>query len=154
MNKYNLISIICILLLLLCSGISLAACNVSSAPVTFGSYDVFSSSPLDGEGSITVACDHTPPPTVMVSIGPSTNSGGFDPRIMRLAAGSDMLEYNFYRDAGRTEIWGDGSGPTFIESQKIFKNRDWTVPVYGRIPPLQDISAGSYSETVTVTITW
>jgi spore coat protein U-like protein len=154
-KKYLIVSYVYITAFLLaCSAVAHAVCTVSTTPVTFGSYDVFSSSPLDAEGSITVLCNENPQPNVVVSIETSPNSGSFDPRMMKLIAGSDMLEYNFFTDTGRTQIWGDGSGSTFIQSNRVNKNRPWTQPVYGRIPPLQDASAGSYSETVTVTINW
>lgn len=132
----------------------LAVCSVSTSPATFGSYDVFSSSPLDAEGSITISCNESPQATVVVSIEASPNSGSFDPRMMKLTTGSDMLEYNFYTDTSRTQIWGDGSGSTFMQTNRVHKKRPWTQPVYGRVPPLQDASAGSYSDTVTVTIDW
>ena len=154
-KKYFIVSFIFVTAFLLSYSAAVqAVCTVSTTPVTFGSYDVFSSSPLDAEGSITVSCNESPQPTVIVSIETSPNSGSFDPRMMKLTAGSDMLEYNFYNDTSRTQIWGDGSGNTFIQSIRVHKKRPWTQPVYGRVPPLQDVSAGSYSETVTVTIEW
>jgi len=154
-KKYFIVSYVFVTAFLLAySSAVQAVCTVLTTPVTFGSYDVFSSSPLDAEGSITVSCNENPPSTVVVSIESSPNSGSFDPRMMKLIAGSDMLEYNFFTDTSRTQIWGDGSGSTFMQSRRVHKNKPWTQPVYGRIPPLQDASAGSYNETVTVTINW
>ena len=154
-KKYFIISYVFITAFLLAySTVAQAVCTVSTTPVTFGSFDVFSPSPLDAEGSLTVSCNQAPHPTVAVSIETSPNSGSFDPRMMKLTAGSDMLEYNFFSDTSRTQIWGDGSGSTFMQSNTVKKNKPWTLAVYGRIPPLQDVSAGSYNETVTVTINW
>ncbi len=131
-----------------------AACNVSTTSVNFGNYDVFSAVPLDTTGTITVACDERPLPRVTIAIGPSPNSGGFDPRMMKLTTGSDLLNYNFYINRNRTRIWGDGSGNTFTRSRRVRRNRPWVRNVYGRIPPGQDVSAGLYADTLTVTITW
>ncbi len=153
------------ILLILC-GISVAAgimfcpasvsavCSVSMTGLSFGNYDVFSSVPLDTEGSVSVLCNQSPPPTVTISIGASSNSGSFDPRAMKLIAENDLLVYNLYTDATRTQIWGDGSGNTAVLSAKVFKNKSWNNVVYGRIAPLQDIAAGAYSETIVVTILW
>ena len=131
-----------------------AACNISTTPVTFVNYDVFSTVPLDTTGTITVNCNESPPPTVTIAIGSSPNSGGFNPRKMRLSGGGDLLEYNFYTDNNRTKIWGDGSGNTYTLTNRVRRNRPWVSTVYGRIPPGQDVSVGSYNETLTITITW
>ncbi len=156
MNKirYFIHYVVITIIFLVFTASAQAVCNVSTSPVTFGSYDVFSSSPIDAEGSISVSCNESPSPTVVVAVGTSANSGSFAPRKMKLSSGSDMLEYNLYIDTSRSQIWGDGTGSTFTQSNRVKKNRPETLPVYGRIPPLQDVSAGQYNETVTVTITW
>ena len=132
----------------------LAVCTVSTAPADFGTYNVLLPGAHDIVTSITVDCNETPPPDVTISVGPSPNSGGFDPRQMKLSGGSEFLNYNLYIDSGRTQIWGDGSGSTFTLTDKVFKKATWIASVYGRIPPEQDISVGSYSETLLVTIVW
>jgi spore coat protein U-like protein len=131
-----------------------AVCTVSTAPVDFGSYNVLLTAATDTESSITVSCNETPPATVTISIGPSPNSGGFDPRQMKLSGGNEFINYNLYTDSGRTQIWGDGSGSTFTMTEMVFKRAPWIATVYGRIPPEQNVSIGSYSETLTVTIVW
>jgi len=136
-----------------------AVCTVSTNAVDFGSYNVLLAGATDTVSSVTVDCDETPPPYVTISIGPSSNSGGFDPRQMKLSGGSEFINYNLYTDSGRTRIWGDGSGNTFTMTKKVFRAKKnkrvpWIATVYGRIPPGQDVSPGSYSETLTVTIVW
>ncbi len=131
-----------------------AVCTVSTAPADFGSYNVLLAGATDTQSSITVDCNETPPANVTISIGPSPNSGGFDPRQMKLSGGGEFINYNLYTDSGRTKIWGDGSGSTFTVTKKVFKRGPWIATVYGRIPPGQDVSIGSYSETLTVTIVW
>lgn len=133
---------------------TIAACNVSTNPLIFGSYDVFTPAPLDASGTIIVQCDEKPPAKVTISIGPSPGSGSFDPRTMDHISGTDSLYYNLYRDTNRSEIWGDGSGNTFTRRRNVNRNKPRVETVYGRIPPLQDVSAGSYADTLTVTINW
>jgi spore coat protein U-like protein len=146
---------IAFILMVLCHAqMAPAVCTVSTTPVDFGSYNVLLTGALDAAGSITVDCDETPPATVTISIGPSSNSGGFDPRMMKLSGGNEFISYNLFIDSGRTQIWGDGTGNTYTLSQTVPKKTPWIPPVYGRIPPGQDVSAGTYNETLTVTIAW
>jgi spore coat protein U-like protein len=138
-----------------------AACAVSTTPVNFGFYDVLSSASLDSTGSITVDCSvgpspPNPPVDVLITIDQSANSGSFNPRKMKNATGPDLLNYNLYNDTTMVSIWGDGTGGTStVILRKVNKNRPPVVTtVYGRIPGGQDVSAGPYSDILTVTITW
>ena len=133
-----------------------AACNVSATGVNFGPYDVFSSVPRDSTGSVTVSCDEVPPPDPVISIGPSGNSGGFFPRKMRNSSGSGMLEYNLFTAPSMTSVWGDGAaGSDTVSLKNVHRQRPpVVVPVYGRIPPGQNVPSGAYGDTLTVTITW
>ncbi len=66
---------------------------------------------------------------------------------------AEGLNYNLYLDAARTTIWGDGTGGTQVYSNaNPPNNTNVTVTIYGRIPASQDVSAGSYTNTVTATI--
>jgi spore coat protein U-like protein len=76
------------------------------------------------------------------------SSGSYAARTLR--SGAFELPYNLYLDAARTQVWGDGSAGTFTDSPNP-GNVTRTIPVYGRIPPLQDAAAGTYSDTIVVT---
>jgi spore coat protein U-like protein len=141
-------------LIFLCFHEAEAACNVATTNINFGSYDVFSNSPKDSTGTISVDCDEAPPAVVVIRIGPSFNSGGFKPRQMRHITRSDRLTYNLFTDSSMSVIWGDGTQGTATVSDKVQKNKPWVSTFYGRIPARQDVSAGTYRETVSVTITW
>lgn len=127
-----------------------AACTISTTAVNFGTYNVFSASPDNATGQVTYRCTAPRPPLVTIQL----DKGGaptFNPREMRM--GSEILNYNLYRDAARTTIWGDGTGgsQTYTRSNPPV-NQNINVNVFGRIPAGQDVSAGSYSATVTATI--
>jgi len=127
-----------------------AACTISATGVNFGNYDVFTAAADDSTGTITLRCgnadNHV---TVTLSRG---SSGTFSPRRMA-KAGGEQLAYNVYTDATRTTIWGDGTGGTSIYSQaNPPNNQDVVVTVYGRIPASQDVSVGSYTDTLVATI--
>lgn len=134
------------------SALASAACLVNAPNLSFGPYDGLSGAPATTSASVVVSCDQSPAPTVTILLGPSAVSGGFFPRHMREDGGTDRLAYNFFADAGATAVWGDGSGGTVTRSQRVLKNQPWTVTIYGRIPPGQDVAAGSYSDLLTITI--
>ena len=127
-------------------------CWVTITSVNFGSYDIFATAPTDSTGAVSVYCNQEN--LISASIGPSTTSGSFNPRQMRLSTGTDLMDYNLYRDTSRTQIWGDGTGGTFTVAGTVARKGTGNYTIYGRIPPGQDISAGLYMETITVTLTW
>lgn len=124
------------------------SCTVSSTGVSFGSYDVFSGSSLDSTGNISFSCTKN---NVNVTITLNTGGSGiFSPRRM---GGPDSLDYNLYTDAARSTIWGDGTSGTSPHMQSSGpKDSTNNVTVYGRVFAGQDVSAGSYGDSITVTI--
>ncbi len=127
-----------------------AACTITTTAVSFGSYNVFAGSADDGTGQITYRCTGPRPPLVHTRYRKLVNRG-FTPRQMR--KGSEALNYNLYLDSTRSTIWGDGTGGTQVYSQANPPNgRNIVLSVFGRIPASQDVSAGTYSATVTATI--
>ena len=127
-----------------------AACTITTTAVNFGSYNVFSASADDATGQVRFRCTGSPTPSVTIQL----DKGGapsFTPRQLRM--GSELLNYNLYLDSTRTTIWGDGTGGSQAYVQANPPNgSNINVTVYGRIPPGQDVSAGTYSNTVTATI--
>jgi len=131
-------------------------CTIGVTPISFGNYDAFSSVPLDTTGTVTVNCSDVV--WAEVKLGVSSSSGTFNPRRMRRSGGTDLLDYNIYTNPTRTEIFGDGTGGT--EAIEIHKPpgtprpEPWSrsISMYGRIPPGQDVSAGTYSDTLTATV--
>ena len=143
-----------VLLSLMFGNAAHAACSVTTTGINFGAYDVFAAVPSDTAGTVTVACDRNPPTDVTISIGPSSTSGGFQPRRMRHASQADRMNYNLFTTASMTTVWGDGSaGTSTVLLRKVNRNRPVTTTIYGRIPPGQNVSVGVYSDSVTVTIT-
>jgi spore coat protein U-like protein len=135
-----------------------AACSVWTTNLAFGGYDVFAGTPLDSSGSVAVSCNEFPPPDVLITIGRSLYSGGFRPRRMKHATRPDLLDYNLYTDSSRTTVWGDGSAGTGTVTLRRVRTRrrrrPVVTPIYGRVFPQQNVSTGSYSDVLTVTIDW
>jgi spore coat protein U-like protein len=125
------------------------SCTISATSVNFGNYNVFNGANLDSTGTITYRCNAT---AANITIGLTKGaSSTYNPRVMR--KGSEPLAYNLYRNAARTNIWGDGTSGTAIYSRPNPPNdRNVNLTVYGRVPASQDVSAGTFSDTITAII--
>lgn len=130
-------------------------CDVATTPVSFGTYDVFASFPLDTTGTISVTC-HTPDKkTIPIAVSINSGlSGSFNPRQMQRSAGADRMNYYLFLNASRTQIWGDGSSGTFVFQSNIYKDTPMNLPVYGRVPARQNLRAGGYYDNLVVTVSW
>jgi spore coat protein U-like protein len=126
-----------------------ASCTISVTSVAFGSYNVFTSTAIDSTGTVSYTCNnHASNISISLSRG---SSSSFSPRTLR--NGSEVLNYNLYTNAARTTIWGDGTGGTSVYTRaNPPNNNDVNVTIYGRIPAVQDVSAGTYSDTISAVI--
>jgi spore coat protein U-like protein len=126
-----------------------ASCTISVTSIAFGNYNVFTTTADDSTGTITYRCNSQAANiSIALSDGSSTT---FSPRTMR--KGTELLQYNLYRNAARTNIWGDGTGGTSVyTSANPPNNSNVNLTIYGRIPAQQDVSAGNYSDTVSAVI--
>lgn len=133
----------------------LDSCTVSASGVGFGAYNPFSGSSLDSTGTVTVSCFGLLGGVFQVALS-TGGSGTYSPR--RMASGANTLSYNLYVDSPRTQIWGDGSGGTLIQSLNcvlLCLGIPQNFTVYGRIPASQTgTHSGTYGDTITVTVTF
>ncbi|QSQ17713.1 Csu type fimbrial protein [Myxococcus landrumensis] len=126
----------------------------STVGPSFGTYTSTATLPLDTTGSITYRCDSQPLlSTVTIDLSEGS-AGSYLPRRLQGPAGS-TLNYNLYQDASRLLIWGNGALGTLRYGPVLCVNgADVTVPIYARIPAGQAASAGSYSDTLVITMTF
>jgi spore coat protein U-like protein len=128
-----------------------AVCSITTTPVAFGNYDVFSAVPTDTTGSVSFTCTGS-----AINITITLNKGGgsganFARR--RLTGPVDTLDYNLYLDAARSTVWGDGTGSTSTYTNASPPNSTAiVVTIYGRISAGQDVRAGAYTDTITAII--
>ena len=70
-----------------------------------------------------------------------------------MANGTATLGYNLYTTTGDTTVWGDGTGSTAsVAGTGTGSNQ--TLTVYGKIPTGETSLSGTYSDTITATITY
>lgn len=134
----------------------LATCTVSTTGITFPAYTSPGGGNADSTGDVAVTCTAT----LVIGTGSYTialtaGSGTFVNRTLK--SGANALTYNVYTDSARSIVWGDGTGTTQTESDSYLilltpTTRHYTP--YGRIPGAQNKPAGTYNDTVTVTVTY
>ena len=134
-----------------------ASCTISTAALNFGSYDPVvanATTPLDANGSVTVSCSKGAVTTIGLNQGanPATGSTALDP-LRQMANGSERLRYDLYQTAAGTGVWG-GIGTANVKSYTATSKAPVTFTIFGRIPENQDVATGSYSDTVTATISF
>ncbi|HXW10078.1 MAG TPA: spore coat U domain-containing protein [Steroidobacteraceae bacterium] len=129
-----------------------ANCLVSADDIDFGSYD--GTAALTADGAVKVRCSNGLPFTIALSAG----GGSFTQRL--LTDGTNDLEYNLYTAASFGTVWGDGTGTTVTVGdvgEGMSATKELTHTVYGQLvnsAANQDAPAGSYSDLITVTVTY
>ena len=128
-----------------CLGLG-CSCSVTASDVAFGAFEPLDNSALDSTGIVEVTCGALVLGLLVAyDIELSTGgAGGFVPR--RMSNGTHTLNYNLYRDAGRTQVWGNGGGGTFRVSDSYLltvNNTKRSYTIHGRIPATPDARPGA-----------
>jgi spore coat protein U-like protein len=128
-------------------------CTILSVPaLAFGSYNVFSGTPLDTSSPISFHCDAVGTDTITIQLSRGS-SASFSPRTLHNA--EFVLEYNVYLEAAHTNVWGDGSsGTSSLGPLQPLNGADDSRTVFGRIAPGQNAHSGSYTDTLIVTVSF
>lgn len=128
-----------------------ASCTLTvAAPVSFGNYLTYNPAYTTAAGQLTVACSSfTGTYTISLSGG---TYGTVDAR--KLGHGISRVGYALYQDPGRTVVWGNGNSGTQKLSGSCAGSCNATYAVYGEIPADQEVPLGSYSSTITATLSY
>jgi spore coat protein U-like protein len=132
----------------------LATCSATATALPFGTY-VPGAGALTSNSTISVKCTKNTGYTIALNAG--TSSGGtLAQRLM--ASGANRLQYNLYTSGAFTTVFGDGTGTTQTSAGTgagiATAN---TLTVFGQLPDSATNQAaipGSYSDTITVTVTY
>ena len=136
-------------------GLADISCSVSTTGVVFGLYSLFSTLPLNSTGNISVCCTGQGNPSVSYTIDLSQgSSNNYSQRT--LINGRQQISYNLYTSSARMIIWGDGHGGTgdLSDSYKLKSGGIQNYPIYGMVPALQNVSTGTYHDTLTVSVNY
>jgi spore coat protein U-like protein len=125
-----------------------ATCVVTSATtLDFGTQGVLAAN-VDQTSTINVTCTNTTP----YNIGLDKGLNGTSVTTRQMKAGSALINYSLFSDSGRTVNWGNTVGTDTVAATGNGSAQAFTV--YGRIPPQTSPAAGTYTDTITVTVTY
>lgn len=137
---------------------AVTSCTVTATGVAFGNYTPLAPTALTGTGTITATCTvttHTNTITIDLSTGLSNVYA-----TRTLVSGTNTLNYNLFLDAAYSQIWGNGTGGSVIDTVTLTRHGGGTqqitatATVYGAVAALQDPVPGSYADTITVTVNY
>jgi spore coat protein U domain-containing protein, fimbrial subunit CupE1/2/3/6 len=131
-------------------------CKVTAATLAFGAYDpvvINAATDLTAQQALTINCTKGTAAT-SIDLDNGANASGAQ---RRMKAGTDFLNYNLFKDSARTSNWTTGTTNGVVPDASTSKNTALTaggnpIVVYGTVPQNQDVPAGSYADTVTITI--
>lgn len=128
-----------------------ANCSITTTAVTFpAAYDpvgVNAAADSDGTGNIAVTCTKGAGTSIALNLG--ANFTGAQAR-MKGPGAADFLNYQLYSDAGRIVDWCGVTRTIAAAPSKATQN----FIVYARIPRNQDVSTGTYADTVVATLNY
>jgi spore coat protein U-like protein len=124
-----------------------SACAISANSLAFGAY---SGSLINATSTVTATC--TSGTTYNVGLNAGTATGAtVTNRSMTGPAGA-LLSYKLFRNSGRTLNWGNTVGSDTVAGTGTGLAQSLTV--YGQLPAGQFVRVGSYTDTITATLTY
>jgi spore coat protein U-like protein len=126
-----------------------ATCTVNSATtLNFGTQGVLSTN-VDQTSTIQVTCTNTTPYNIGLDAGAGT---GATVATRKMTSGANTVNYTLYSNSTRTTVWGNTVGTDTAAATGNGSAQSYTV--YGRVPPQAAPAPGTYTDTITVTVTY
>ena len=139
-----------------------ANCTISTTPVAFGAYDPVvanAATALNASGSVIIACTKGSAPSITMDLG--QHAVVSQRNMLITPVGADVLAYQLYQPPNTTPgtvctfpgstVWGTSVAQTFTPTSPSNKNSR-TYNVCGTVAAGQDVSVGSYQDTVIATV--
>lgn len=124
-------------------------CSVVSTPMAFGSITDVGANDVETKATITLAC--TANATFEIQLDDGTNPDAGQRRMANVGA-TEFLPYEIYKDSGHSSRWGNTLGSDTVTGSASALGAA-SVIAYGRIAQgVGKVSAGSYTDTVTITV--
>jgi spore coat protein U-like protein len=123
------------------------SCSVSATNLAFGGY---SGALLKSTSTISVSCTNTTAYNVGLNAGLAT--GATVTNRSMTGPGSALLHYDLFSNSGYTTNWGNTVGTNTLAGTGNGATQPLTV--YGEIPAGQFVTAGSYTDTIIVSVSY
>jgi spore coat protein U-like protein len=126
-----------------------ATCTINSAStLNFGTQGVLSAN-VDQTSTIQVTCTNTTPYNIGLNAG---TGAGATVASRKMTSGANTLTYTLYSNSTRTTVWGNTIGTDTVAATGSGSTQNYTV--YGRVPAQTSPAPGTYTDTITVTVTY
>jgi spore coat protein U-like protein len=135
-------------------------CTASASGIAFGVYNPLGALTDASTGTLKVTCNGSGTGSANVTVNVTLSAGSSGSYATRkMFSGVNALNYNIYWSTAYNQIVGDGSGGSFAGSAGPFVvpaggSNFATGTFYGLIPASQDVAPGTYSDVITVTVTY
>lgn len=122
------------------------ACQVSASPLVFPSAGRLTSA-ISSSNQLTLKCSTGL--NYQIALNNGQNASG---ATRRMKNGTQHINYELYRNSGHTLRWGNTAGTDTVSGTGTGSNQ--SVTVYAQVPSQTTPSAGTYSDQVTVTVSY
>jgi spore coat protein U-like protein len=123
-------------------------CRITTNTLNFGSVGVISAN-VDASTNLAPVCSNGTPYTVGLDGG---LSGAINPTQRKMTNGGAFVLYGLYRDAARSQAFGNTIGTNTAAGTGTGLSQ--TLTVYGRVAPQATPGPGTYTDTITATLTY
>jgi spore coat protein U-like protein len=121
-------------------------CSVSATTLDFGTVGLLAAN-TDGASTVSVQCANGV--AYQVGLNNGQHASG---NTRRMQGPGGLVSYELYRNTTRTQRWGNTLNSDTVIGSGNGGTQNLTV--YGRVPAQTTPSAGTYNDTITVTVTY
>jgi spore coat protein U-like protein len=126
-----------------------ATCVILTSPdIDFGTLGVLTTN-AQQSSNIQVQCTDTTPYNIGLNAGTGT---GASVATRKMSNGGAVINYSLYTDQAHTIVWGNTINTDTVAATGNGASQSY--PVYGLIPPQNTPAPGTYTDTITVTVTY
>ncbi len=126
-----------------------ASCTINSASnLNFGSQPVLTAA-VNQSSTIQVQCSNSTPYNIGLDAGIGS---GATVASRKMTRGGATVNYGLYSDAAHTAVWGNTVGTDTVAATGNGAAQSYTV--YGQIPAQTTPAPATYTDTITVTVTY
>lgn len=126
-----------------------ASCTILAAStLDFGTQGALIAN-VDQTSTVQVQCTNTTPYNIGFDAG---TGAGATVTNRKMTSGGATINYSLFSNAGRTTNWGNTVGTDTVSATGNGASQSYTV--YGRVPPQTTPAPATYTDTITITVTY